>query len=201
MAAGSTEQARLRIGLADDDAAVRETMERMLVALGHEVIFSATTGLELVGWCKSRQPDLIITDIKMPDMDGLDAARFIYEKRPTPIILLSAYSQKRLIRRAQENHILAYLVKPITQAQLEAAIALAVRRYSEFQTLSKETDDLRQALFERKVIERAKGLLMKRLGVGEMEAFSRLQSLADSKNKKLTEIAETIVSASEMLSR
>jgi two-component system, response regulator PdtaR len=140
-----------------------------------------------------------MTDIRMPDMDGLEAAAVIHQKVRTPVILLSGHCDKELIERAEETHVFAYLVKPVSQIQLEPAIALASRRFEEFQTLQQEANDLRQALADRKLIERAKGLLMKHLNVEEQEAFRRLQKLASSKNKKLIEIAEMVLTAAEAL--
>src|SRR5262249_51848673 len=142
-------------------------------------------------------PDLVITDIKMPDMDGIDAASRIYRDGPVPIILVSAYHDSEFIRRAEADHVLAYLVKPIKQADLEPAIAIALRRFEQFQALRKESADLKQALEDRKLIERAKGLMMKKAGLGEQEAFTKLQRLASNKNKKLVEIAQMIVTAEE----
>lgn len=189
----------LRVAIADDEPAVRETLTAMLRTLGHEVVFSGSTGRELVEHCLDERPDLVLTDIQMPDMDGLDAAMVIYERAPAPVVLLTGFCSPELIERAEENHVLGYLLKPATQAQLEAAIGLAVRRHEEFQALRKEAADLRQSLADRKLIERAKGLLMKHLGVDEPEAFRRLQKFASNKNKKLIEIAETIVTAAEAL--
>jgi response regulator NasT len=189
----------LRVAIADDDPEIRRTVAAMLRALGHEVVFQGSTGRELVNHCFAQLPDLVMTDIDMPDMDGLDAAMAIYERSPAPVILLTAFCTPELIERAEHNHVLGYLVKPTTQAQIEASIAVAVRRHQEFEALRKEAADLRQSLADRKVIERAKGLLMKHLGVDEPEAFRRLQKFASNKNKKLVEIAETIVTASEAL--
>lgn len=189
----------LRVAIADDDPEIRKTLAGMLKTLGHEVAFAGSTGRELVAYCLDKRPDLVLTDIDMPDMDGLDAAMVIYERAPAPVILLTAYCTPELIERAEHNHVLGYLMKPTTQAQIEAAIGLAVRRHEEFQSLRKEAADLRQSLADRKLIERAKGLLMKHLGVDEPEAFRRLQKFASNKNKKLIEIAETIVTAAEAL--
>ncbi|HEX7378231.1 MAG TPA: response regulator [Pirellulales bacterium] len=190
---------RLRVAVADDEPEVRGVLEQMLSTLGHEVTFAATTGRELVEFCLNTPVDLVMTDIRMPDMDGLDAAAIIYEKVRTPIILLSGHCDRELIERAEGTHVFAYLVKPITPMQLEPAIALASRRFEEFEALQKEANDLRQALADRKLIERAKGLLMKHLNVDEHEAFRRLQKLASSKNKKLIEIAEMVLTAAEAL--
>lgn len=190
---------RLRVAVADDDPDVCDVLQQMLGALGHEVAFHAATGRELVEQCQAQEVDLVMTDIRMPDMDGLDAAGVIYQNSPTPIILLSGHCDRALIDRAEENHVFAYLLKPVTRAQLEPAIALAIRRCDEFHALKQEADDLRQALSDRKLIERAKGLLMKHLSIDEQEAFRKLQKLASSKNKKLIEIAEMVLTMAEAL--
>lgn len=189
----------LRVAVADDEPEVRDTLAKTLESLGHEVVFAGATGRELVDHCLSSEIDLIMTDIRMPDMDGIEAAAVIYEKVHRPIIILSGHCDRELIERAEENHVFAYLVKPVTAMQLEPAIALAKRRFEEFQALQKEANDLRQALADRKLIERAKGLLMKHLNVDEQEAFRRLQKLASSKNKKLIEVAEMVLMAAEAL--
>jgi response regulator NasT len=188
---------QLRIVVADDEIDMREYFQVILPGFGHSVVAVASTGRELVEACKQYRPDLVITDIKMPDMDGIDAARQIYRQSPVPIILVSAYHEPELVRRAEEEHILAFLVKPIKQADLEPAIAIATRRFAQFQTLHREAADLRQALEDRKLIEKAKGLLMKRTGLDENAAFRRLQKLASERNRKLAELAAMILTAEE----
>ncbi len=187
----------LKIAVADDEQDMRDYFHEILTHLGHEVVVIAATGKELVDRCLSLQPDLVITDIKMPDMDGIDAAVRLYEKSPVPVILVSAYHDPEFIRRAEADHIMAYLVKPIKQADLEPAIAIATRRFEQFQAMRKETSDLKQALEDRKIIEKAKGVLMKKAGLDENDAFRRLQRLASDKNKKLVEIARIIMTAEE----
>jgi len=187
------------VGMADDDPATREVLQRMLEALGHRVAFVAETGRELVSNCIALRPDLVLTDIRMPDMDGLDATNQILEKAPTAVIVLSGHCDGELVGRAEKERVLAYLVKPVTQQQLEAAIAMATHRYQECRSLEREAAELRQALADRKLLERAKGLLMKHLGVDDQEAARRLQTLAANKNKTQTETAEAILKAVEML--
>jgi response regulator NasT len=143
----------------------------------------------------------VITDIKMPDMDGLDAASAIYAKEPGPIIVVSAYHDPELIERAERNHIAAYLVKPIKKEDLGPALAIAMRRFQEFQDTRKEAQDLRQALEDRKSIEKAKGILMKRAGLDEPSAFRRLQKLASDNNRRLVEVAQSIVMAEEAFAK
>jgi two-component system, response regulator PdtaR len=187
----------LRIAVADDEPDMQEYFRTILPGLGHEVVAVAGNGRALVEACLNLKPDLVITDIKMPDMDGIEAAVQLYRNGPVPVILVSAHHDPEFIRRAEADHILAYLVKPIKQADLEPAIALAVRRFEQFQALRKEASDLKQALEDRKTIEKAKGILMKKTGLDEAEAFRRLQRLASDRNKKLVEIAQMILTAEE----
>ena len=191
--------ANLRIAVADDETDMRDYFQKILPVLGHTVVSAAKTGKELVEHCKTHEPDLVISDVKMPELDGIDAAAEIYRISAIPVILVSAYHDSDLIARAEADHIMAYLVKPIKQADLEPAIALAMRRFAQFQDLRKEASDLRQALADRKIIERAKGVLMKRASLGEQDAFRRLQKLASEKNRKLVDIASMIVTADEAL--
>jgi response regulator NasT len=187
--------ASLRIVVADDEPDMQEYFQKILPRLDHKVVGVASNGRELVEQCRALSPDLVITDIKMPDMDGIEAAEQIYKDRPIPVILVSAYHDARLIERAEADHILGYLVKPIKQSDLEPVIRLAMRRFEQFEALRREAADLRQALEDRKIIERAKGSIMKRAGLDETDAFRRLQKLAQDSNLKLVEMARTIVAA------
>jgi len=190
----------LRIGVADDEPLMLQFFEMALGQLGHEVVAQAATGRELVEQTRKLRPDLVITDIKMPDMDGLQAVRQIAAEQVIPVVLVSGYHDPQYIEAALSEHVLAYLVKPIKKENLEPAISLVMRRFKEFQALQQQADDLRHALESRKVIERAKGILMKRAGLTEQEAFRRLQALSSQKNMKMAEIAEMIVTAEEALS-
>jgi two-component system, response regulator PdtaR len=187
----------LRVVVADDEPDMRDYFQKALPRLGHQVVGAAQNGRELVELCRALRPDLVITDIKMPDLDGIDAAVQVYRERPVPVILVSAYHDAGLIQRAEADHILGYLVKPIKQADLGPVIALALRRFEQFEALRREASDLRQALEDRKVIERAKGLLMKKAQLDEQEAFRRLQKLASEKSRKLIDIAQMILIAEE----
>jgi response regulator NasT len=187
----------LRIAVADDERDMRDYYRQILPTLGHEVVAVAEDGRGLVAGCLAARPDLVITDVKMPDMDGIEAASQIYRERPVPVILVSAYHDAELIGRAEADHVLAYLVKPIKRADLEPAITIATRRFEQFQALRQETADLKQALEDRKTIEKAKGVLMKKANLDEHAAFRRLQKLASDKNKKLIEIARIILTAEE----
>jgi response regulator NasT len=187
----------LRIAVADDEPDMRDYFRKILPRLGHQVVAVAEDGRDLIAQCRGTRPDLVVTDIKMPDMDGIDAATRLYEEMPVPVILVSAYHDPELIARAESDHILGYLVKPIKQSDLEPAIALAMRRFEQFEALRKEAADLRQALEDRKLIERAKGLLMKKAGLEEPEAFRRLQKLAMDGNRRMVDVAQMILTADE----
>jgi AmiR/NasT family two-component response regulator len=189
----------LRIAVADDEPEMRDFFEKVLPRFGHQVVSVAENGRQLVEHCRQSQPDLVITDIKMPELDGIEASGQICRERPVPIILVSAYHDPALIARAEADHVQAYLVKPIGLADLAPAIGIAVRRFGELQALQKECTDLRQALSDRKVIEQAKGLLMKLTGIDEKEAFHRLQQLAADKNLKLIEAAHSILAVEKAL--
>ena len=147
----------LRIAVADDEADMRDYFKTILPHLGHEVAAVAGSGRELVQQCQAVNPDLIITDIKMADMDGIDAAHEICKNRAVPVILVTAYQDPELIERAMADHVFAYLIKPIKQADLGPAISLALRRFEQFQAVGKEAADLRMALENRKIVEQRQG--------------------------------------------
>ena len=162
------------------------------------MVASARTGRELADRCQQAPPDLIITDIKMPDMDGIEAARLVNQTHPIPVILVSAHHDAELLTRAGADHIMGYLVKPVKEADLKTAIAVAMQRFEHFRAAAREASDLRQALEDRKVIERAKGVVMKRLRVDEDEAFRRLRKLSSNQNRKLVEVAHQVVEAEDV---
>lgn len=190
---------KLRISVAEDEPDMREFFKDVLPRLGHELVSVAEDGRRLVEDCLQLEPDLVITDLKMPEMDGLEAAEEIYRHRPVPIIIVSAYHDEEFIRKAEQSHVFAYLVKPIRMSSLGPAIAVAMRRFEEFLGLQRETEGLRQALEDRKIIERAKGILMQQAKISEEEAFVRLQRLASKNNRKLVEIARMIIETSDAL--
>jgi response regulator NasT len=187
----------LRIAIADDERDTREFFQELLPRLGHQVAASAETGRQLADQCQATAPDLVITDIKMPDMDGIQAAEEVNRSHQVPVILVSAHHDAELIVRAGVDHIMAYLIKPVKQGDLETAIYLAMMRFDHFQKLIQEAADLRQALEDRKLIERAKGIIMKRARLDEPEAFRRLQKLACDRNQKIVECARIVLAAEE----
>jgi response regulator NasT len=161
----------LRIAVADDEPDMQEDYRMTLAELGHVVVALAETGRKLMEKCSAQRPDLVISDIKMPDMEGIAAAAQIYRDRPVPLILVSAYHDPEYIARAEDEHVLAYLIKPIKRSDLESAITIALHLFERFAEMCKEADDLKQALEDHKVIERAKGLPMKQEHLDEPAAI------------------------------
>jgi response regulator NasT len=190
--------AGLRVAVADDERDVREYLQEVLPRLGHEVVAVAETGRQLVERCRAAHPDLIIADIRMPDGDGIEAAETIDREHPVAVLLVSAHHDADLVERASSDHVMGYLIKPIKEADLRAAIPVAVGRFRHMQELAQESADLRQALEDRKLIEKAKGIVMKRLHLSEEEAFRRLRKLASNQNRKLVEVARLVASAEEI---
>jgi response regulator NasT len=183
--------------VADDERDTRDFFQALLTRLGHKAAL-AQSGKQLVEQCQALKPDLVITDIKMPDMDGIAAAEAVTREREVPVILVSGHHEAELLQRAMADHIMAYLVKPVKPADVEVAIPLAMNRFEQYQAVRREARDLRQALEDRKVIERAKGAVMKRVGVNEEEAFRRLRKTASDQNRKLVDVSQSILKAEEI---
>jgi response regulator NasT len=188
----------LRIAVADDERDMREYLQTVLPTLGHQVVAAAEDGRRLVEQCKKTHPDLVIADIKMPDMDGIAAAAEVNRERPTPIVLVSAYQDEQLLARARAENVMAYLVKPVKAGDLIGAITLATARFDENQALRQEAAALKQTLEERKLIERAKGSVMNRLRLDEAEAFRRLRKLASDQNLKLIDVSRKVMEAEDV---
>lgn len=183
----------LRILIADDESIIRLDLKKILENMGHKVVAEATDGKSAVDLARSMALDLAILDIKMPVMDGLDAAKIITDERICPVLLLTAFSQQELVQRAKEAGVFAYLVKPFKEADLMPAIEIAISRYREFEALETEVGSLQEKLETRKLVERAKGILMDRRGMKEQEAFRWIQQQSMSTRKSMREIAEAII--------
>jgi response regulator NasT len=186
---------RLRIIAADDDPEIRSYYSKMLVSLGHEAVGIVSTGAQLVEQCRLLDPDLIITDIKMPDMEGVEAAHKIYQEKPRPVILVSGMYDPKAFERAMADQIVGYLIKPVTREGLREQIEMVMQRYAEFAILCEQSTQFRQALRDRKIVERAKALLMRSAQMQEGAAFGRLQEIARQHNQKIATAAQVIVAA------
>ena len=188
-----------RILIAEDNDLVSLTLEEQLKGLGYDVIGIARTGQEAVDLASRLSPDVVLMDIRMPEIDGTEAATRINQQRSTPIIMLTAYADKETIRKAEVAGVLGYLVKPVTEADLPPAINVALARFRELQGLRSQVLDLEESLEARKLIERAKGILMQRLGLSERDAYERLRQRARDKRAKMKDIAQAIIEAEELL--
>lgn len=182
-----------RILIADDESIIRMNLREMLSQQGYDVIAEASTGAMAVELARKTRPDLILLDIKMPDMDGLDAAKLIFDERIAPVVLLTAYSDEELIVKAKAAGVCGYLVKPLRDTELSPVIEIALARFSEFQELHRKVLDLEDALETRKLIERAKGVLMEAHGLGEADAFHRMRKTSMDNRKSMREVAEAIL--------
>ena len=181
---------KLRILLADDEAILRLDLREMLQDAGHEVVGEAANGEEAVKLARELQPDFII-------MDGITASKIIAEENIAPVLLLTAYSQQDIVDKATDAGVIAYLVKPIREEQLFPAMEVAVKRFAEVKSLNDELEQLKDSLETRKLLDRAKGILMTAHGMTEQEAYRRMQQFSMAKRISLKELAESIIEAAE----
>jgi AmiR/NasT family two-component response regulator len=186
---------RTRVIIADDESLIRMDLREMLLNLGYLVVGEVGDGRSAVNLARELKPDVVIMDIKMPDMDGIEAAKILTEEHVAPVILLTAYSQKDLVERAKEAGVVGYMVKPFRESDLVPAIEVALARFKEFEALHKEVNDLQVALETRKLVDRAKGILMDSQGLSEAEAFRKIQKMSMNTRKPMKEVAEAIILA------
>lgn len=193
----------INILIAEDDVAVATGFKLILEKAGYEVIGIAHDGIEALDLTQKYLPDLILMDIKMPRMDGLEAARRINQSKDkgiTPIVLVTAYADQKLVERARESGVLGYLVKPVHLDDLVPAVELAYSAAQRINALEGVVENLSAELESRKVIERAKGILMKRLGLGEEEAYEMMQKESRRQRIKLKDLAQAIISSDKVMS-
>jgi two-component system, response regulator PdtaR len=183
----------MRILIAEDETIIRLDLRELLERAGFEVCAEAKDGEQAVELARSEEPDLAILDVKMPKLDGIEAARRILDERPLPIVMLTAYGQDELVARAIEAGVFGYLVKPFREQDLLPAIHTARARYEELSALREEAESLGEALAARKAIERAKGLLMEKEGLSEDEAFARLRKASQVSGRPLKVVAEALI--------
>lgn len=186
----------MRVLIAEDEALIRMDLKEMLEEEGHEVVGEARDGAEAITLARELRPDVVFMDINMPGVDGIEAARVVADERLAPVVMVTAFSQAGYVEQASHAGAMAYVVKPFSRADILPAMQVAVSRYAETNALASEVADLTERLETRKVLDRAKGILMGR-GMSEPEAFKRLQKLAMDKRKPLRDIAEAVILASE----
>jgi AmiR/NasT family two-component response regulator len=182
-----------RVVLAEDEALIRLDLKEMLEEEGYEIVAEAGDGESAVRLAGEHRPDLVVLDIKMPGLDGLSAAKRISEERLGPVLILTAFSQKDLVERAAQAGAMGYLVKPFQKGDLVPAIELAMARYGEMQALESEVADLSERLETRKLVDRAKGVLMDRYSMREADAFRFLQKTAMDRRLAMGEVARRVV--------
>lgn len=189
---------RTRVIIADDESLIRMDLREMLTNLGYLVVGEVGDGRSAVNLARELRPDIVLMDIKMPDMDGIEAAKVLTEERVAPVLLLSAYSQQELVQRAQQAGVTGYLVKPFRESDLAPAIEVALARFSEFRAMEREVGDLQGALETRKAVDRAKGILMDTQGLSETEAFRKIQKMSMDNRKSMRTVAEAIILAHQV---
>jgi AmiR/NasT family two-component response regulator len=183
----------MRILVAEDETIIRLDLKETLERAGFEVCGEARDGEEAVELAREEKPDLAVLDVKMPRLDGIEAARRILAERPIPIVMLTAYGHDELVARAVDAGVFAYLVKPFRESDLLPAIQTAKARYAELEALREEAESLAEALATRKVVERAKGLLMEQEGLSEQDAFTRLQRVSQTSGRPMKVVAEALI--------
>ena len=181
-----------RILVAEDEAIIRLDLVEMLRVAGYDVVAQATNGVEAIALAKETKPDLAILDVKMPEMDGITAAESIIEI--APVLMLTAFSQKELVDRARDAGAMAYVVKPFGINDLVPAIEIAISRHAQMVSLTKEVADLHERLETRKIIDRAKGILMAALNLTEPQAFSWIQRAAMDRRISMKAVAQAVIS-------
>ena len=187
----------MRVLIAEDEALIRMDLREMIEEEGHEVVGEARDGAEAIELARELRPDVVFMDINMPRVSGIDAAQTLGEERVAPVVMVTAFSQAAYVEQAAAAGAMAYVVKPFSRSDILPAMALAVARFAEATALADEVADLTERLETRKIVDRAKGILMAR-GRTEAEAFKALQKLAMDRRKTLREIAEAVVLASDV---
>jgi response regulator NasT len=187
----------MRILIAEDETIIRLDLRDLLERAGHEVIAEARDGEEAVALARSHEPELAVMDVRMPKLDGIEAARRILDERPIPIVMLTAYGHEELVARAVEAGVFGYLVKPFREQDLVPALETARARHEELATVRGEVESLNEALAARKAIERAKGLLMEKESLSEQDAFARLRKASQVSGRPLRVIAEAVIATFE----
>ena len=186
---------KLKVLLADDEALIRLDVREMLTDAGHTVVAEAKNGDEAIKLVRELKPDFVIMDVKMPGSGGINASKVIVEEQLAPVLLLTAYSQDDIVSKANSAGVLAYLVKPIREEQLFPAMEIAYSRFKEIKALGLELESLKSSLATRKLLDRAKGILMDAHGFTEAEAYRKMQQYSMNQRMTIKELAETIIAS------
>lgn len=190
---------KVRVLIAEDEGLTALRLSKALESLGYEVVGEAKNGEEAVRLSERLKPDAILMDVRMPKMDGIEATARIMERQPAAILMLTAYSERELVDAALRAGASGYLVKPVSDEQIEPALRVALNNFGELRELTGEVSDLKEALEARKLVERAKGILMRRFQVPEEEAYRRLQKMSRDRRQAIKETAQQVIAAAELL--
>jgi AmiR/NasT family two-component response regulator len=188
----------IRIVIAEDESVNRVDLEEELQQQGYEVVGAAADGEAAINLTRELRPDVVLMDIKMPKMDGISAAETLTREKLAPVLLFTAYSDDDLIERARAAGVVHFVTKPWREKDLKPAIEIALSRFNEFRAMETKVKDLEEALATRKVVEKAKGVLMDKYKLSESEAFKRIQRLSMNNRKSMREVAEAILLAEEL---
>jgi response regulator NasT len=192
---------KLRILVVDDEAILRLDLSEMLAERGHDIVGEADNGGDAVTMARTLKPDLVIMDVKMPGMSGLEASKIIADEQIAPVLLLTAYSQRDVVEQATDSGVMAYLVKPIREEELTPAIEIAINRWNSYKTLQGELEKAKEDLETRKLLDRAKGILMDQHGFSEHDAFQAMQHLSMDRRLSLKAVAQAVIAAAEINGR
>jgi AmiR/NasT family two-component response regulator len=190
---------KVRVLIAEDEGLTALRLQKALTTLGYEVVGEAKNGEEAVRLAERLQPDAILMDMRMPKVDGIEATTRIMRVRPTAILMITAYSERELVDAALRAGASGYLVKPVSDEQIEPALRVALSNFGELRDLTGEVSDLKEALEARKIVERAKGILMRRFQVDEEEAYRRLQKMSRDRRQSIRDTAQQVLAAAELL--
>lgn len=184
---------RTRVIVVDDEVLTVQDLKETLEGLGYLVVGTAGDGRSGVHMARQLKPDAVLMDIKMPDMDGIEAASILTEERIAPVILVTGYNEKGLVQRAQEAGVIAYITKPYRPGDLSPAIEVGIARFREFQALREENESIKESLETRKLVDRAKGIMMLSQGLSEAEAFRKIQKMSMDTRRPMKDIANAII--------
>lgn len=186
----------MRVLIVDDESLIRMDLRDIIESCGHEVVAEATNGVEALELCKKHKPDIILMDVKMPELDGIEAARQIGFHHEAPVVLLTSYSQQDLIDKARDSGVYGYLIKPVREEQLVPSLEMALGRYKSDAQLREKMAELEQSLEDRKIIQKGTGILMELYSISEAEAYNRIRTLSMNKQISIIETCNLIIKQS-----
>ena len=186
----------MRVLIVDDESLIRMDLRDIIESCGHEVVAEGTNGVEALELCKKHKPDIILMDVKMPELDGIEAARQIGFHHEAPVVLLTSYSQQDLIDKARDSGVYGYLIKPVREEQLVPTLEMALGRYKSDAQLREKMAELEQSLEDRKIIQKGTGILMELYSISEVEAYNRIRTLSMNKQISIIETCNLIIKRS-----